>query len=353
MRRSSPGLPRRASRRRWSAATWLGPPRSTSSTRPRHRAFLPLDPLRLALGSATWHDGREAVVGIPSGGTGVAVWVDRPGRQTLRFAWSLSGIVELGERLFELRVPAAAAAMLSLDLPTGQVPTVSASDLLLTGPFPLPGVPPRARWQLRFGGRPRLDFAVRSTGNPGVIAAAALAAKYDLAPGLLTCRFEYDLRPSKGTVGEWLFTVDPTLRITDVVVNNRAGWTVEAPTTPGGPRRLRVVLRQPGAGGKVLVSAVAPVADREQPANSPLPVVRPVNANLDDEAIEIHVAPGQKLENWHAGDYRLTDAQQFADQSRTLSLTGTMLPPGGTGHSGRCPRYGSSRRKRITRRWND
>ena len=53
-----------------------------------------------------------------------------------------------------------------------------------------------------------------------------------------------------------------------------------------------------------------------------------MNANLDDEAIEIHVAPGQKLENWHAGDYRLTDAQQFADQSRTLSLTGTMLPPG-------------------------
>ena len=205
--------------------------------------------MRLALGSATWHDGREAVVGIPSGGTGVAVWVDRPGRQTLRFAWSLNGIVELGERLFELRVPSAAAAMLSLDLPTGQVPTVSASDLLLTGPFPFRACR-RARWQLRFGGRPRLDFAVRSTGNPGVIAAAALAAKYDLAPGLLTCRFEYDLRPSKGTVGEWLFTVDPTLRITDVVVNNRAGWTVEAPTTPGGPADCESYSGNPARVGK-------------------------------------------------------------------------------------------------------
>ena len=143
MRRSSPGLPRL----RFTAALVGGDLVGTaeidilnSAATPR---FLPLDPLRLALGSATWHDGREAVVGIPSGGTGVAVWVDRPGRQTLRFAWSLSGIVELGERLFELRVPSAAAAMLSLDLPTGQVPTVSASDLLLTGPFPLPGVPPR------------------------------------------------------------------------------------------------------------------------------------------------------------------------------------------------------------------
>lgn len=290
--------------------------------------FLPLDPLRLALGPAMWDDGREAVVGIPNRGGSLAVWVDRPGRQTIRFAWSLSGIEELGERRFELRVPAAAAATLSLDLPTGQVPTVSASDLLLTGPFSLPGEPQRARWQFRFGGRPRLDFAVRSTGNPGVIAAAALAAKYDLAPGLLTCRFEYDLRPAKGTLGEWLFTVDPALRITDVVVNNRAGWTVEAPTVPAGPRLLRVMLRQPGAGGKVLVSAVAPFPDRERPADSPLPVVRPVNANLDDEAIEIHFAPGQKLETWHAGDYRLTDAQQLADQSRSFSLIGTMLPPG-------------------------
>ena len=32
--------------------------------------FLPLDPLRLALGTATWADGRDAIVGIPPGGAG-------------------------------------------------------------------------------------------------------------------------------------------------------------------------------------------------------------------------------------------------------------------------------------------
>ena len=238
MRRSSPGLPRRASRRALVGGDLVGTAEIdilNSAATPR---FLPLDPYAFGTGLchvARWPGGRRrhsarAAQASRSGSIG------RGGRRSALPGLS-AALSELGERLFELRVPSAAAAMLSLDLPTGQVPTVSASDLLLTGPFPLPGVPPRARWQLRFGGRPRLDFAVRSTGNPGVIAAAALAAKYDLAPGLLTCRFEYDLRPSKGTIGEWLFTVDPTLRITDVVVNNRAGWTVEAPTTPGGPRR--------------------------------------------------------------------------------------------------------------------
>src|SRR5262245_48334141 len=36
--------------------------------------LLPLDPLRLALGPATWADGREAVVGVPPGGTVAGVW---------------------------------------------------------------------------------------------------------------------------------------------------------------------------------------------------------------------------------------------------------------------------------------
>ena len=78
---------------------------------------LPLEPLRLALGPATWDDGREAVIGIPPGGTGVQVWVDRSGRQTLRFSWTLSGVAELGEQRFDLRVPPAATAALFATIP--------------------------------------------------------------------------------------------------------------------------------------------------------------------------------------------------------------------------------------------
>lgn len=302
--------------------------------------YLPLDPLRLGLGPATWsdgrhaRDGREAVIGIPPGGTSAGVWVDRPGRQTLKFDWSLAGIAELGEQRFELRVPSAATATLSLELPSGEVPTAPTGEALLTGPFPIAGELPRAEWRFRFGGRPRLDFAVRPANNPGVPATASLVARYDISPGQLHGGFEYDLRPAKGTVSEWVFKVDPDLRITDVVVNNRAGWVIESPEPSGGPRTLRVTLHQPGAGGKVLISAVAPFPDSTRPPasprspQSPMPCVRPVGANLDDERIEIRLTPGLKPVNWHAGDYRLTDTQVLADLGRSLTLTGTMLPAG-------------------------
>ncbi|MCE9562954.1 MAG: hypothetical protein K8U57_13000 [Planctomycetes bacterium] len=290
--------------------------------------FFPLDPLRLALGIATWGEGREAIVGVPSGGTIPAVWLDRPGRQTLKFGWSATGVTEPGERRFDLRVPTAPTAVLELELPVGQVPTVSATEVLLTGPFPLAGNPPRAEWRARFGGRSRLDIAVHPAGNPGVPAAATLAAKYDITPGQISCGFEYDLRPASGTVGEWAFNIDPGLRIADVVMNNRAGWTVDPPAGPNLPRRLRVTLRQPGAGGKILISAVAPFPDQSRPHDSPLPGVRPIGAVLDDETLDIRIAPGLNIENWNPGDYRLTDTQTLPDQTRTLALTGTLLPPG-------------------------
>jgi hypothetical protein len=289
-------------------------------------SFLPLDPLRLALGPATWADGREALVGLPAGATASGVWVDRPGRQTLRFGWSVAGITEPGEQRFELRVPGAPTALLELELPAGRVPTVSAADVLLTGPFPAPGES-RSLWRFRFGGRPRLDFAVRPAGNPGVTAAAVLKAVYDLAPGQLACAFEYELRPAKGTVGEWMFEVAPGLRVTNVEVNNRAGWSVDPPAAPDAPRKLRVTLQQPGAGGKVLVSAVAPFPDPSRPANLPLPGIRPLGTTLDDETLEVRLAPELRPANWNPGDYRVTDSRLLPDQTHEITLTGTLLPP--------------------------
>ena len=302
--------------------------------------FLPLEPLRLALGPATWADGREAVIGIPPGTTSAAVWVDRPGRQTLKFSWSLAGTVELGEQRFELRVPTAATASMALELPPGQTPSTAAPDVLLTGPFSNAAEPQKKEWRFRFGGRPRLDFSVRPATSPGVPAATALVARYDITPGQLAGAFEYDLRPSRGTVGEWAFTVDPGLRITDVVANNRAGWVIDPPAEPGGQRTVRVSLHQPGAGGKVLLSAVAPFPDPSRPTGAPLPCVRPVGANPDDEKIEIRLAPGFKLETWQTGDYRLVDTQMLADQGRALTLTGTLLPIGANQPFRRLPALG-------------
>jgi hypothetical protein len=292
--------------------------------------FVPLDPLRLAVRGAKWADGGTAVLAVPSGAPAPAVWVDRDGRRVLQLNWSLAGTTEPGERRFELRLPPCPTSVLELDLPADQVPAASA-DVLLTGPFDVPGQPARRAWRMRFGGRSRVEFAVRAGGPTGTAARGKLFATYELTPGQLAAAFEYELHPVRGSVGEWTFTVDPGLRITDVVTNNRAGWTVDPPAAPNGPRRLRVSLRQPGPGGKVLVSAVAPFPDPSRP-DGPLPVVRPLDTVLDDEKLELRLAPGLKPDSWAPGDYRLTDATAPAptalDQTRVLALTGALLPPG-------------------------
>ena len=117
--------------------------------------FVPLDPLRLAVRGAKWTDG-PAVLAIPQGATSPAVWVDRDGRRVLHLNWSLAGTTEPGERRFELRVPPCPTSSLELSLPAEQVPTVSA-DVLLTGPFDVPGQPARRLWRLRFGGRSKVE----------------------------------------------------------------------------------------------------------------------------------------------------------------------------------------------------
>lgn len=289
----------------------------------RQPRLLPLEPLRVAVRRATWDKDREAILGVPAGGTGAGVWVDRPGSQTLRFDWTATGTTEPGERRFELHLPTTPTATLDLELPADRVPTAS-PEVLLTGPFPLPGQPARARWHIRFGGRSRLEFAVRPAVNPVVAATAALVARYDLAPGQVACTFEYDLRPARGTVGEWTFNLDPGLRVTDVVVNNRAAWVVESVGWWTDARRLRVTLRQPGAGGKVTVSAVALFPTPPAGGGVTLPMVRPVGGYLDEETLEVRLAAGLKLNSWDPGDYRLTDSLSFADHVRILTLRGTL-----------------------------
>jgi len=295
--------------------------------------IMPLDPLRLAVRSAKWADGGEAILAVPTGASAPAVWMDRNGRRVLHLDWSLAGTTEPGERRFELRVPPCPTSALELLLPAKQIPTAS-SDVLLTGPFAAPGKPALRLWRLRFGGRSKVEFAVRADGMAGSIAEAKLSAKYELTSGQLTAAFEYELHPARGSVSEWAFVADPGLRITDVVANNRAGWTVDPPATPNGPRRVRVSLRQPGPGGKVLISAVAPFPDANRPTDS-LPTIRPLNAVLTDEKLQIRVASGLKVDAWNPGDYRLTESVSLAgilpgttDSFRVLSLVGTLLAPG-------------------------
>ncbi|MBY0456556.1 MAG: hypothetical protein K2V38_04410, partial [Gemmataceae bacterium] len=226
--------------------------------------FLSLAPLRLAIAEPRWAGGEAvtATLSVAPAPTAPAVWVSGAARQVLAFRWSLAGTTELGARRFELLVPQCPTSVFDLRLPVDQVPSAG-SEVLLTGPFDVPGRPDRRSWKLRFGGRAKLEFTVRGT-TRSAGATAALVAEYDLEPGFLSAAFEYDLRPARGAVGEWAFTADPGLRVTEVLANNRAGWAVDPPA-PTGARRVRVWLRQPSPGGKIRIQAVAPLTDPARP----------------------------------------------------------------------------------------
>jgi hypothetical protein len=280
-------------------------------------AWLSLDPLRVAVRSAAWADGTEAVIGPAGAGfpPGLGLWVPAGGRRTLKLGWSAAGAGGPGDPQFDLRLPPAPAAVLDLTLPADRTPSTGSAEVSLTGPDPAPDG--RRTWHLRFGGRSRLEFAARGpTPGPGA-AVASLVARYGLSPGQTTCAFEYDLRPTDGPVGGWTLTVPPGLRVVEVEVNDRAGWRLD----PAG-RGLRVDLRQPGAGGAVRIEAVAPPATGG--GFAPLPMVRPVGAVvIGDERVEVRVHPGLTVGAVDPGDYRMSETATTADDGRVFTLVGS------------------------------
>jgi hypothetical protein len=295
--------------------------------------FAPLEPVRLAIQRAQWADGEDALLAIPSAATAPAVWLPRPGRRTLQLNWSLTGTTELGERRFELRVPPCATAVWRLNVPADQVP--AASDALLTGPFPIPGKLDRRLWQLRPGHSSKVELTLRRRGASDAVAQAKLAAQYDFTAGQLAATFRYELNPARGPVDEWSFLADPGWHITDVVMNNRAAWTVDPPEVPEGPRRVRLRLRQPGPGGPVVISAIALFPDSARSIEAPLPAIRPLAAIVTEETLELRIGSGWKIEAWNAGDYRLTGGSLVpssllggGETTRVLTLEGTLLAPG-------------------------
>lgn len=296
---------------------------------PRATAFV-ADPFKLAVRSARWADGSAAVLGVlgPGFPPGPALLVE-PGRQVLTLEWSVMGVAEPGQRRFVLQVPPSPLASLELDLPSNRTAGPGDADVLVTGPFPAFDSK-RRLWQFRFGNSPKLEINIPMNGTAAEVhdfARASLAARYDIEPGQMNCVFEYDLEPARGSVGEWLFDIDPSLSITDVAVNDRAGWQVEPTSVPGKLAVLRVRLRHPGPGGKVLITALAPPPDATDP-NRSLPFVRPQNGLVGEERVHLHVGPDSKLMGWSVGDFRLDDSRAAADHSLNLAFAGSLLPNG-------------------------
>lgn len=273
-----------------------------------------LDPLRLAVRGAKWSDGREARVY----GTPAKLWVEPRGRSPVAFAWSARGIEEPGAIRFNLGVPAAPLAVLELELPADRVPVVKAGSLL-DGPVAKSGN--RSAWRIAFGGESTLDFALRSAaaGRPEPFTTVGRTMKWDLTPGLASLACEFDVASLRDAPSRLEFLVDAGLAVSDVTAAGLEGWRVHE-------NRLTLAFREPFAGGKVAVAAVAPLPTGDSPWT--MPGIHIPNGSPTVDLVELLVGPELRLDGSEPGDFRPI---RSASSERGYSLTFRgILPAEGT-----------------------
>jgi hypothetical protein len=274
---------------------------------------VPLDPLRVATGNATWSGGPPAVIYRPDAGPPV-LWADPANGPTVRFDWSARAIEEPGERRYDLRLPVAAVATLELTLPAARTVSVPRSDALLTGPYPGPTAAER-RWRLAFGGQSRLEFTVRidtPSGRPAPVARANVDATYTLTTAQVDVTFAFDLETVRGPSDEWAFDVDPSLRVAQVSIPGGGTWDAASPT------RLKVRPVDPEAAGRLTVRVVAP------PGRLSLPTIRPTFGLPGEESVTVRLHPDLALDRIDPGDFRVTDAAVTPDGQYVLTFLGSL-----------------------------
>ena len=136
--------------------------------------LLPLRPMRLAIGAASWHYGEDqeplaAIVGRDAIGSQVCL-VPRPGR--LDFSWSLKGRRDsLGELQFDLHLPASPTSQLLLELPANVTPRIN-RGIVSKAVVPAedgssdssgsatPGQPETLVWTLELGGHDHVRLTI-------------------------------------------------------------------------------------------------------------------------------------------------------------------------------------------------
>lgn len=306
---------------------------------PRSQAALFLaEPLGIAVTEAKWTDGQPVIMGWFGRGfrDACGIWV-AAGRRSMVFDWSAAGTMSQSECRFELPLPSAVSTTLELELPQDRLLLLVGAEGLLTGPF-TSSLPGHRLWRCQWVSPVRLELIVKPT--PSTTEAdhpvrANLVARYSLEPWHIRCSFDYELESISGEANQWVFEVDPQIRVLDAMTTGRAGWQVEPAAAENAHRKLRVQLRQPASGGKVQITALAPLSISGVPGQ-PLPLIRPRYSRIGEERLHVRIAPDLHIAPWTDGDYRLLSVTTEADSSISLAFLGTLLPEG-TNRANRLP----------------
>jgi hypothetical protein len=289
---------------------------------------LPLQPFNLALVKATLRKARfdttAAIVGDWDG-KGLGLLLDQPGEQAARLNWSARGELGPGGLHFDLQVPSCPVASLELDLPADLIVMPSGREThLLTGPLAT-GNDGRSLWRIEFGGQAKVDLTLQArdddfSRHPPMIL-AQVENTYDFSPEFAQADFEFKLEVPYHHLRKALeFEVDPVLRPIEVRVGNLEAW--------GSPSlsKLIVRLKEPFQGGSVLVRCLA----RLGPDHAwNCPGLRLRGAIPRGETIVFRLPADMQLDNWQAGDFRLTGSDPLADGRQLLTLAATNLNESG------------------------
>jgi hypothetical protein len=282
---------------------------------------IPLNSVQIALRDVRWSDDRPALLGFldDRSNAPLELLVDRSGEQTLRLEWSARGVPEPDGLRFDLRLPPCPIATLELELPSDQTPLADRDTCLVSGPWP-GAKAGQQRWQVTTIGTADLIQLTlqrpRQSDQPGPLLRPLLQTKQRLSPGQVECEFDVDLLVQNGNVRELLFDCDPGLRPYQVIVSGEEGW--ETADGPSGATRLAVRLREPFAGGRVLIRALAPLGGGDATWRSPgLSVAGGISRG---ETLTLRVHPDLQLDAWAPGGFRLVDSLTAADRTQVLTM---------------------------------
>jgi hypothetical protein len=287
-----------------------------------------LDPHRLALTRPRWSNGSMArLIRTASGDEApkTFAWlegVNAADGSRLQADWSLRATGKPGESRFELRVPPAGIASLTLFVPNGLVPRISAEDALVTGPIP-DDDPTRKRWRIVFGGRSALDLVLTRIDRnhltqPGLVKSSV---RLTVGEGRAEGTVRFDLDPNHEPGDAYFLDINDRMIVQSVVADVPIDWTSE-PRQPNAPHSIRIVPREGGRIGRLNAGVVVDPPVLGKPWA--LPALRIRKALPSETTVQLRLNSDIRPILLDSGDFRLTESDQ-TDAGRTLAWTNTLV----------------------------